>query len=635
MKSGRFIKTLSVIFLVIVVFSYVVPVDVLAQDTVVGAPGAGVSISQSTGEVTSGGGGTGFLKGLAEFVGTPIYVAVQLVMTLSFTIFQTAVSILYGFAGMFFDYVIELTIADFATTYTNNFESAVVSVWEVLRDFGNIIIIFSMLYLAIRTILEGNGFADKKTLSLILLAAVLINFSLFFSKIGVDISNSVAKAVYVGIEHPGQGSFLEAMGKSFKAQKWFDVDYGFWASPENIATTANSMIKSGSFIVLTGIIGGLFVAASLFLVIRTLIVVLLMATSAIGLVGNLIPFLRPYAKKWWEEYWKQLIALPAFMILFWISFLFMDQLKEVVESQTGGSIFSFAGNGRDLETALKNSTQTLLYYIFTSILLFLTIFLPGKIGATGGKMIGKVTGAVSSRAFRGGAQLTAAGIGVTGLKGWAQRKAADKNASKFTRSLAKYSLRGADKIGRQSMDFRNIKVGGKSVGSKLGYGESVGGYKDVAEKRDKDLQKQAKKDIELGNYIDKDGKKRNVYEDAGKSGAEQMTKEAQEMQVQISGLQARVRAGDPGVDLDELEQLESAHREKLKKISEIATNKSLKEKVYSDIMKKDIGGISRLAEIFMESRAAGMRAAAGKIAKGKKETDKLADSLKKMLNEGK
>ncbi len=74
--------------------------------------------------------------------------------------------------------------------------SAVAETWKVLRDFGNMFFIFILLYTAIMTIL-GMGSGDvKKIVVKVIIMAVLINFSFFFTKVAIDASNIVSIAFY-------------------------------------------------------------------------------------------------------------------------------------------------------------------------------------------------------------------------------------------------------------------------------------------------------------------------------------------------------------------------------------------------------------------------------------------------------
>ncbi len=67
--------------------------------------------------------------------------------------------------------------------------------WAVVRDFSNIFFILILLYVAIQTIL-GLGHETKKVIVHVVIMALLINFSLFFTKIVIDTSNIIALVFY-------------------------------------------------------------------------------------------------------------------------------------------------------------------------------------------------------------------------------------------------------------------------------------------------------------------------------------------------------------------------------------------------------------------------------------------------------
>src|SRR3989344_4382648 len=66
--------------------------------------------------------------------------------------------------------------------------------WVVFRDVANMLFIFILLYIAIATIL--NVADTKKMLTTVIVTALLVNFSLFLTKVVVDASNIVALAFY-------------------------------------------------------------------------------------------------------------------------------------------------------------------------------------------------------------------------------------------------------------------------------------------------------------------------------------------------------------------------------------------------------------------------------------------------------
>src|SRR3989338_10302 len=70
--------------------------------------------------------------------------------------------------------------------------------WKTIRDVANMGFIFVLLYAAIQTIL-GIGSDTKKLIVNIIVVAILINFSLFFTKVVIDASNILAITFYDAI----------------------------------------------------------------------------------------------------------------------------------------------------------------------------------------------------------------------------------------------------------------------------------------------------------------------------------------------------------------------------------------------------------------------------------------------------
>lgn len=72
--------------------------------------------------------------------------------------------------------------------------------WSIIRDIGNVLFIFALLYIAISHILQFSTSNTKKFLVNLIIAALLINFSLFFSRVIIDAGNILARAFYNNIE---------------------------------------------------------------------------------------------------------------------------------------------------------------------------------------------------------------------------------------------------------------------------------------------------------------------------------------------------------------------------------------------------------------------------------------------------
>lgn len=99
-------------------------------------------------------------------------------------------SYLFGLAGLFFDNVFIYSVSD--SSYRTSF---VTQGWGIVRDFCNILFIFILMYAAFKMILNiGHG--EKGTIIAVIIIGLLINFSLFATKVMIDSSNILARLFY-------------------------------------------------------------------------------------------------------------------------------------------------------------------------------------------------------------------------------------------------------------------------------------------------------------------------------------------------------------------------------------------------------------------------------------------------------
>src|SRR3989338_3544973 len=107
----------------------------------------------------------------------------------------TFMSFITWLAGYFLNFVLKYTIIDMQTNLSTL--NGINIAWKVMRDLMNMAFIFLLVYEGIKMII---GLSDttkvKKFISMIVLASLLVNFSLFFTKIMIDASNIVTIVVY-------------------------------------------------------------------------------------------------------------------------------------------------------------------------------------------------------------------------------------------------------------------------------------------------------------------------------------------------------------------------------------------------------------------------------------------------------
>jgi hypothetical protein len=74
--------------------------------------------------------------------------------------------------------------------------------WTAVRDIANIAFIFILLYLAFVIILQAETSGTMRTLAMVIIMALLINFSFFITRVVIDGGNVLAVQFYNQINAP-------------------------------------------------------------------------------------------------------------------------------------------------------------------------------------------------------------------------------------------------------------------------------------------------------------------------------------------------------------------------------------------------------------------------------------------------
>lgn len=118
--------------------------------------------------------------------------------------------------GTLFDYSIEIAVnsAEFVQRI-----GVVEPIWSFLRDMLNMTFIFILLWIAANIILGKKNYSIRSNVVKVVIVAVLINFSLFASKLLIDASNLLTLQIYQATKsgdpssvHPVSGYIMEVMG---------------------------------------------------------------------------------------------------------------------------------------------------------------------------------------------------------------------------------------------------------------------------------------------------------------------------------------------------------------------------------------------------------------------------------------
>ncbi|MDD5356817.1 MAG: hypothetical protein PHS53_01565 [Candidatus Pacebacteria bacterium] len=324
--------------------------------------------------------------------------------------------------SILFDYIISGTVAGMGGIIQRVGTIAVA--WRAARDIANAFFIFILLYLAIATILD-LGVETKKQVIRVIVMALLINFSLFFTSVMIDASNLIATGFYnatlkiakdtapppnagltSGIIDPGSrtGSissvFLNAMAlqgiynynsptiKSGLVESANTADprkenVGIPDRISNTAVAESSGNKiSFSRILVTTIFGtmvmfttALVLLASISLFgarVATLLVCMVFSPIAFALMA--VPGDKYSEKLYWGKLVPQLLFAPVYML-----FLFLT--IQIVRSLPPGS-FS-ASNDANLSSELGAIFAIFYNYIIVNTLIMTTLVSANEIGIEG------------------------------------------------------------------------------------------------------------------------------------------------------------------------------------------------------------------------------------------------------------
>jgi len=222
-----------------------------------------------------------------------------------------ALSYIAELVGGGISYLVKLVLSGIegvlaATNFTN--VPAVKTAWGIVRDICNMFFILILLAIAFGTILGLESYHAKRLLPWLVIAIILVNFSMMICGIIVDFSQilmigflsplsgqSLAKVLLNGLKINSYGSV--AAGTSFKSLKGSGLGDVFLKTFLSLVT-------------LIGVLVILFVLL-IMLVIRLVAIWILVTLSPLVFVAQILPATQQYAKKWWNEFLKYVMFGPA------------------------------------------------------------------------------------------------------------------------------------------------------------------------------------------------------------------------------------------------------------------------------------------------------------------------------------
>jgi hypothetical protein len=203
---------------------------------------------------------------------------------------------------------------------------AVYVVWQMVRDFFNLFFILTLLFIAFATIFQISKYNYKALLKTLLLMALLVNFSWPISRFIVDATNV---PMYFFLGNMFDSGSKGAAGGSRVAEVSLQTSgIKELVLPEynpdmNITGSSKLTVKLLVAIVFIFLFGVSLSVLGILLLVRTIVLVLLVAFSPVGFAGLAIPGFQDQAHKWWSNFLNYALFGPAAMLVLLAAVAFM------------------------------------------------------------------------------------------------------------------------------------------------------------------------------------------------------------------------------------------------------------------------------------------------------------------------
>lgn len=318
-------------------------------------------------------------------------------------------------------------VLDFFLWYSlqsNSYEvDFVKSGWGLVRDIANLFFLVALLYIAGKTVLGLNSSNNKKVISMVIIMALLINFSLFISQVVIDSSNILARVFYASIENKGPNGEENIAGEegeksiSVGLVKTFDPQKLFIQSGRN--TLNDDWTTIGTFAILMIVTGALmiymiitFFSIAFIFVGRVVGLWILMIFAPLAFASYTIPdFKIPKIGhgEWWNDLIKLSFMAPVFLFFLYLIVSFGDVFELEIYGEKG-EVFQAGSDGNvdNIKTYLSVIIPFGLIYMLLKQAKETTIKMAGDIAQgvnTAGKLL---TGATLG--------LAAGGVALAGRK---------------------------------------------------------------------------------------------------------------------------------------------------------------------------------------------------------------------------
>lgn len=251
---------------------------------------------------------------------------------ISIKAFTGAINIISGILGAVFGWIlkVEASIIVYLLDPTNFpiVKARIVNIgWNITRDIANMFFILALLIMAVATTLRIQTYTLNQLFPKLIVAALLINFSLIIAGIVIDFTQVFTKFFYDQI-NTGGVTFAMRIVNAMKLTNFYEPD-------ASLAGAANSLwlIPAGAIGALVATIVAVFTfgAAILFLTIRIGWLWFLLIFAPLVWALWIIPQTSHHFGDWWKKLFQWSFFAPVYTFMIYISLSIFDASGQLID----------------------------------------------------------------------------------------------------------------------------------------------------------------------------------------------------------------------------------------------------------------------------------------------------------------
>ncbi len=413
-------------------------------------------------------------------------------------------------AAYFFDITIQLSLN--GASYGLDFIS---TSWTTARDLGNMAFLFILLYIAFTIIFKADTSSTKTMLATVIIVALLVNFSFFFTRVVIDAGNILSIQFYNAIPAPPISQTIQGSPVAATVSSAASVA-GVSGSTKDLTAGVMNMLNiqgllnnnsfastNGNFIatvfiyiagaIVLWILTVAFITNGIKFLFRVVVLWFLIVASPLALISLAVPGLSGYFGKW-----RGMLVENAFYpVAFMFVFLILNNFAVTMSSSNGlvGGVFTTL-------QASTAGTQTWSAIGAALVSLFIRLALVIGVLYVAMQASNRFSVAGSKAAGTAGSWFGSKFIGAYGAAGRGTIGHLAYNASqseRFQNAAAKNSFvrglwRGTNSVAKSSFDIRApLKAAGVKDFAGVSLGDAnKGGYKGSLDAKVKRTEAEAK-----------------------------------------------------------------------------------------------------------------------------------------------